>query len=272
MNHFDLSRLCDEHARRDAEQTRVIADAGPFRALLDRTTDLIWLNYAVPIGPIGTPASVAQALQQLRQIFAAHERTLRFEFNQLPWPELPGLLEQAGLSLHAEQPLMVCTSETFVPSGRPGVAVRLLGKDSPGDDLRAFLSIQNSGFEENPSPVTSEQIASLRERLEHVQTLRALATLDGQPAGVGSLSIIGSTAELAGIATHPNARRRGVATTLCSFLTRAHLSRGGQVAWLSAGNDEAQSVYGSIGFQVIDRRLNYLDNTAAALDSSKSSD
>jgi hypothetical protein len=48
-----------------------VIEVGPFQALLDPATDMIWLNYAVPISPIDPP-SVAAALVKLRQIFAQH--------------------------------------------------------------------------------------------------------------------------------------------------------------------------------------------------------
>ena len=254
----DLSRRCDEHARRDAERSRETVDVGPFRALLDRTTDLIWLNYAVPVAPLGQDESVAAALDELRRVFSARGRALRFEFNALPWPDLPRALERAGLRLHAEHPLMVCTPESFSPIASHGVGVGMLDDRSLEADLRAYLTILGLAFGDSPALVTDADIAELRGKLAGGLHLRALATLDGAPAGAATLSPIDDIAELAGVATHPDARRRGVAATVSSFLTREHFDRGGRVAWLSAADAIAQAVYRKVGFQLIDTRLNYM--------------
>jgi ribosomal protein S18 acetylase RimI-like enzyme len=254
----DLSRLCDQHARRDAERTREVIDVGPFRALLDRTTAMIWVNYAVPIAPLAPGASVSQALEELGRVFSVRGRRLRFEFNALPWPELPHMLEQAGLELQDQHPLMVCTPETFTPVAAPGVDVRLLESATADADLRAFQTILRLSFEEHPREVTDGDVDDLRRRLTGGLHLHALAALDGVPAGAASLSPIDEIAELAGLATHPNLRRRGIAATLTSFLTREHFDRGGRMAWLSAADQRAQAAYRKAGYQLIDVRLNYI--------------
>jgi len=66
-------------------------------------------------------------------------------------------------------------------------------------------------------------------------------------------------AELAGVATSPALRRRGVAATLTSFLTDQLFAAGGTLAWLSAGDAAAQAVYERVGFAVVDTRLNYIE-------------
>ncbi len=78
------------------------------------------------------------------------------------------------------------------------------------------------------------------------------------PAGIASLSPIDAVAELTGVATHPQFRRRGVAATLSSLLLRTHFARGGTMVWLSAGDAVAQATYHKLGFHQIDTRLNYL--------------
>jgi GNAT superfamily N-acetyltransferase len=255
----DLSRLCDQHARRDAERTREVIDVGPFRALLDRTTAMIWVNYAVPIAQPGPDESVNQALEELGRVFGVRGRRLRFEFNALPWPELPRMLQQAGLEQHDQNPLMVCTPASFTPVAAPGVDTRLLASATTDADLRAFQTILRLSFEDHPREVTDADVADLRRRLTGGLHLHALATLDGVPAGAASLSPIDEIAELAGLATHPDMRRRGVAATLSSFLTRQHFDHGGRMAWLSAADQGAQAAYHKVGFQLIDVRLNYID-------------
>jgi hypothetical protein len=71
-----------------------VVPCGPFTALFDRSTDLIWLSYAVPSAPLPSRAETVAALEELRHLFAARKRTLRFEFYErigfrlLPTPQL----------------------------------------------------------------------------------------------------------------------------------------------------------------------------------------
>jgi ribosomal protein S18 acetylase RimI-like enzyme len=258
MDALALSRLCDDHARRDAERSRTVVDVGPFRALLDPGTDLIWLNYAVPVAPLDSLDEAAAALLELERVFAAHRRTLRFEFNALPWPALPAALERCGLRLQAQHPLMVCTPATFTPVAAPEVTAWLLDAESPDPELSAASAIQRLSFGGEERATSDEEVAELRGTLRAGLYVYGLAIHEMTLAGVASLSPIGDVAELAGVATHPAARRRGVAATLSSLLVRSHFAQGGALVWLSAGDAIAQATYAKLGFQLIDTRVNYL--------------
>lgn len=260
----ELSRQCDTHARRDAERHREVVDAGPFRALISRDSDLIWLNYAVPLGPLPSVEQTQASLEELRQAFAARGRRLRFEFNALAWPDLPAVLERAGLELHAEQPLMVCDPQSLRIVQAPGASAELLDDESSDELLTAFMRIQRLGFDPQPAPVTPADVASLRAELASARSLLALVRLDGTPASAAAISPIGPVAELAGVATDPDLRRRGGAATVSSFLVREHFRRGGRLAWLSAGDAGAQAAYEQVGFRLIDSRLNYIEPEGTA--------
>jgi ribosomal protein S18 acetylase RimI-like enzyme len=220
---------------------------------------MIWLNYAVPIGALDDAQAATAALVELRQVFADHRRTPRFEFNALPWPALASLLESAGFRLQARHPLMVCTPHSFRPFAAPGVAVRLLGSDEPEATLAAAMVIQSESFGGTSEPPPPDEIAHVRDQLRAGTFRYALAMLDGTPAGAGSTAPIDGVAELGGVATSPALRRRGVAATLSSFLTGRLFAEGGKLAWLSAGDAAAQAVYERVGFAVVDTRLNYVE-------------
>jgi ribosomal protein S18 acetylase RimI-like enzyme len=251
------SRRCDEHARRDAERSRTVVNVGPFRALIDPGTDLIWLNYAVPVAPLDG-IDAATALSELGRVFEAHGRTLRFEFNALPWPALPEALERFGLQLQAEHPLMVCTPTTFTPVSAPEVRTWLLDAASPDAELRAACAIQRVSFGGEERATSDEEVAGLRGTLRDGLYLYGLAAHGASSAGVATLSPIDAVAELTGVATHPTARRRGVAASLSSLLVQSHFAQGGTLVWLSAGDAIAQATYAKLGFQLIDTRLNYI--------------
>jgi ribosomal protein S18 acetylase RimI-like enzyme len=255
----ELSRLCEQNANAVSAQSRTTIDCGPFRALLDPSTDMIWINYAVPIGAIDDAQATTAALAQLRQAFAQHQRRPRFEFNTLPWPKLPSLLESAGFQLQERHPLMVCTPGSFRHFAAPGVTVRFLGGDEPAATLAATMALQSESFGGPAELPPADEIKRLRNQLRAGTLCYALATLDGVPAGAGSTAPIDGVAEVGGVATSPALRRRGVAATLTSFLADQLFAAGGTLAWLSAGDAAAQAVYARVGFTVADTRLNYIE-------------
>ncbi|MEO7910942.1 MAG: GNAT family N-acetyltransferase [Roseiflexaceae bacterium] len=255
----ELSRVCEQNANAVSALSRTIIDCGPFQARLDPTTDMIWINYAVPIGAIDDAQSTIAALAELRQAFAQHQRRPRFEFNALPWPKLPDLLESAGFELQERHPLMVCTPHSFHRFAAPGIAVRFLGGDDSAPTLAAAMALQSESFGGPAELPPADEVQRLRDQLRAGTLCYAFATLDGLPAGAGSTAPIDGVAELAGVATTPALRRRGVAATLTSFLAEQLFAAGGRLAWLSAGDAAAQAVYERVGFAIADTRLNYIE-------------
>ena len=256
---IELSRICEQNANAVSAQSRTVIDCGPFRALLDPTTDMIWLNYAVPTGTIDDIQATVMALADLRRAFAQHQRRPRFEFNALPWPTLPRLLEGAGFQLQERHPLMVCTPESFRRFAAPGVVVRFLAADEPEATLAATMALQSESFGGPAELPPDDEVEKLRDQLRLGTLCYALATLDGVPAGAGSTAPIAGVAEVAGVGTSSALRRRGVAASLTSFLAERLFAAGGTLAWLSAGDAAAQAVYERVGFAVLDTRLNYIE-------------
>ena len=255
----DLSRVCEQNANAVSAQSRTIIDCGPFRALLDPTSDMIWINYAVPIGAIDDAQATTAALLELRRAFAQHQRRPRFEFNALPWPALPSLLESAGFQLQERHPLMVCTPDSLRHFTAPGVVVRWLSGDEPASALAATMALQSESFGGPAELPPEDEVERLRDQLRAGTLCYALATLDGLSAGAGSTAPIAGVAEVAGVGTSPALRRRGVAASLTSFLTEQLFADGGTLAWLSASDAGAQAVYERVGFAVVDTRLNYIE-------------
>jgi ribosomal protein S18 acetylase RimI-like enzyme len=228
--------------------------SGPFRAFFDPDTAFHQLNYAMPVAPLGSAEELAGALAGLRQLFHGRGRRLRVEFVGQLWPELPAALARAGLELENDEPLMACTPQSFAPVEALGVAVRSLHPDDPDVELASYIRIRDES-DAQPEP---HVVARLREQLARGNAVFALANLSGEPAGTGRcISGDGGLGELVAIVTRCDLRRRGVAGTVVSFLLRRHFDRGGTLAWLSAANDGAASVYGRLGFRSIGSLLNY---------------
>jgi ribosomal protein S18 acetylase RimI-like enzyme len=259
---LDLLRQIEANSNAAAAQHREVVAVGPFRALLEPNTNTTWLNYAVPTSPLEDAAAAGDALGELRRVFDARGRRLRFEFNEGVWPDLPVLLERAGLQLQARYPLMACTFADLRDIQASGVRVRLLDSGTMPADLRAYLSIRNESFGLDTGPVSDEAVEAFRLELHQGHLRWALAEWQGEPAGVGYTVPLDGVARLGGVATKRALRRRGVAATLSSYLALDHFARGGRLVWLLARDEAAQAVYDRVGFRLIGERLNYVDGPA----------
>lgn len=263
MNRSDdtlLPRIA-RNVRDAAAHSRNVVQVGPFAALLEPSSDLIWLSYAVPTTILGDPSSVAEDIERLRLLFAVNQRVLRFEYVEDLWSGLASMLEEAGLSCQARQPLMACTPDSLRPVSAPGATAQVLDDTDEDATLGLFLGIQSAGFagRDTIQPPSPGGVERLRQGLREGRTRCALARLDGVAAGAGATVPHAGIAEMVGIATLPALRRRGVAATLSSALAHDHFARGGTLVWLSAGDSAAQATYQRIGFRLVGTQLNYND-------------
>jgi len=218
-----------------------------------------------------TGSTSSTDLDALRAVFAARQRRLRLEFLKELWPDLATAASAAGLRLVNRELLMTCTHESFQPVSAPGVDVHFLTPDDGDDALRAYLIIRDE-----LAPESLETTSEVADQAE-VQRLRAavqraaerekgwfvLARWDGAPAGTGRCARSREgLGELTAIVTRADLRRRGIAATTTSVLVGKYFSAGGTLAWLSAANPEAASVYQRIGFRSQGHLLNYEDMPA----------
>ncbi|HEY9653453.1 MAG TPA: hypothetical protein V6C95_22520, partial [Coleofasciculaceae cyanobacterium] len=130
-----------------AAQGRDVIAVGSFQALIDPSCDMTWLNYAVPVEPLGTNTEVAEVIVELREVFAQRDRILRFEFTESLWPRLPGLLEDTGFTVEARHPMMLCTPADFQPYPVSNVKVEYLTAADDIKTLTTYLSVRNQGFD-----------------------------------------------------------------------------------------------------------------------------
>jgi len=133
-------------------------------------------------------------------------------------------------------------------SGQNRVAIRSAGPD----DLDAVLHVDLAGFGGDPD-------LELRWMAPHVHASTvevALAELDGDPVGtayaIRSDGWAGPALYLAGVATVPGARRRGIAGAVSAWLLARGAASGAQIAHLHPDSDEAARVYARLGFVEVD--------------------
>src|SRR5262249_13330273 len=146
------------------------------------------------------------AIAEVRAAFEGRGRRCRWEWVAELSPELAPSLVAAGFPEPEPRPLMVVTRESYRPLAVPGVQMRVA---RPGDDLAAIERVQHRGFGMEEAASWAEPGAELRGALARGSRIYA-AWLDGIPVAAGVHNPVGDATELAGIATLPEFRRRGI--------------------------------------------------------------
>jgi predicted N-acetyltransferase YhbS len=100
----------------------------------------------------------------------------------------------------------------------------------------------------------SPRTAVLRERIATGRTVMMVAVEDGEPVAVGThhpVDVDGAeVTEIAGVATLPRLRGRGLGAGLASALT-AHARETAELVFLVAGDDDVARVYERTGFAAL---------------------
>lgn len=249
MADLDLLRRIDEQIIAATSPTRDVRDVGPFRLMIDPSTDLVYLNYAVPTldGPL------APSIGPMIEAFRGFGRSPRLEFRAELWPGLAHDLEAAGFTLEAEQPVLICIGPKFVPRGAPDVEVEIL--DEYGD-VPAYCRVADKSFG-GIVKVDEERVRRTRRSIAQGNSICALGRIGGAPAGCACITPYKGVCELAGVGTIPRFRRRGIASAVSSRLMEEHFKTG-DLVWLSAGDDTSRAVYEGLGFFVVATQKNYI--------------
>ena len=174
-------------------------------------------------------------------------------------PELAAAARAAGLVVE-ELPLLVAADpvELLLP---PGVRLYVVGGDDP--DLPRYERVTAIAFAHpggradvreaplDPSPEAAARTAVLRERIAAGRTVMIVAVENGEPVAVGShhpVEVDGDeVSEVAGVATLPRFRGRGLGAGLASALV-AHARETADLVFLVAGDDDVARVYERVGF------------------------
>jgi GNAT superfamily N-acetyltransferase len=174
-------------------------------------------NKVAGLGFAGVPS--VPELERIEAAFAAHGAPVQVELAQLGDPAIGALLGERGYRLESyESVLGLALAGGSEPVTPAGVAVRLSGEA----ELQAWLEVVTDGvLHPDTAGLPMEEFP--REVLEQAErdfaaagVIRYAALRDGVLAGGGSLHIADGIAQLAGAATAPAHRRRGVQTALLS--------------------------------------------------------
>jgi GNAT superfamily N-acetyltransferase len=149
------------------------------------------------------------------------------------------------------------------------VSVRLLDPHAPSfaDDVAVVRAVAEVGFgtpgtdsgepgpaERDAAVVALDEAEATEERRKAVskQRITALAETAGDGAlasGVGMRT--GDVVEIAGVATLPMARRKGLGAAVTAAIARRALDDGADVVFLAAGSEDIARVYVRVGFRRI---------------------
>ncbi|MFC7550144.1 GNAT family N-acetyltransferase [Plantactinospora sp. GCM10030261] len=225
-----------------------------------------WPYYARPrLAAVDPPSAADVAAVRARQRDLGLPES--FEWVHERTPELLAVARSAGLSV-LEAPLMVLDPARLPsPAELSDVPVRILdpaSADFPADvaTRRAVAAVGfghagtgqgDAGPAERDAALvdlTAPEIEEERGRTEAGRRLSALAVAPGNGAVASGMAMrVDDVAEIAGVATLPAARRRGVGAALTAALAERLLSGGTDLIFLSAGSEEIARVYLRAGFR-----------------------
>jgi ribosomal protein S18 acetylase RimI-like enzyme len=224
--------------------TRMLS-VGPFHALVpaDQQGQGGWMTL---VEGRPTERETRESVDRLRSELQGRSGAVEIEYNSAAFPEVGAWLEAAGLTLDRSDPLMACRPPRFQPFGAGGVIQRRLTPASDPADLGAFQTIRwtNGGDRDHAVP----PVADLIKELQSPTSVFLLAWVDGERAGTGVSHTLKGTAEIVGVVTRGDKRRRGIAATVTSKLVADHFAGGGDFAFLDAANEAAARLYERLGF------------------------
>ncbi|MEA2303732.1 MAG: hypothetical protein QOH43_1012 [Solirubrobacteraceae bacterium] len=204
-----------------------------------------------------TPAAVRRVCARQRELGIPEA----FEWLHETAPGAEAAVSAAGLVV-VRHPLLALLAPPAPVPHPPQAAVRLLAPDDPAlPQARAAIEVgfATGGTAPGPAGAAERDAEAARaepRRLAFVQRLLASGHVvmaaaedaDGVVGG-GMASPRGDVAELAGIATLPAARRRGVARSVTDALVAAMAGRGVATVFLSAADDTVARIYEGAGFR-----------------------
>jgi GNAT superfamily N-acetyltransferase len=219
-------------------RTRTVIAASPFTGLL-KPGAAGFMSYAVAEKPGQAVRELGDSLEILRAAFAPIE--LRFELIDEACPGAVEALLAAGLTSTGHYPLLTLETENLIiPATPPGVTVHVVrSKQDAIDSQRVASAAFDSPMDEDPpAPGDPRDGGSV------------VAEVDGRVVATAFwTSVADGVSEIAGVATSPDYRNRGLGALVTAAAVRAAVELAGvRLAWLTPGHDGADRIYRRVGF------------------------
>lgn len=231
---------------------RETEQVGPFLATFTPSTDLAFLNYAVPDhDAVPTPEDI----EALVDAYTARGRAPRLEYVGAAAPGVEPLLVDAGFSVTLRLPLMICTAATLNPSPMPKNIETVVATSHR--DLAGVVAVTKAAYANDYSPPTEREVAG--RRLLVARGGIALLARDqdsGAPSGSGICEVPNAgICELATVGVAPTFRRRGVAGAVVVRLCETAFDAGVDTVWLTPEHDYTERLYARLGFTTISESI-----------------
>jgi ribosomal protein S18 acetylase RimI-like enzyme len=191
-------------------------------------------------------------IDALVETFDRHGRMPRIEYFHELYPGLASALESKGFELEMNAPLMTLEPADLTKSERPS-GYRRLG---PGDGvlMERFFRCQSIAFGGDGGDDALSWLPQVSSGLERGTVMAACILHDDRPVS-GAVIQGGEDAELAGVWTLPDVRKRGLAFAVCQGLLQDYFQTRG-LCFLSSAED-ALRLYEKLGFKRVGSQRNY---------------
>jgi ribosomal protein S18 acetylase RimI-like enzyme len=252
VNLPELRRVADS-LRRAAAATRDTVVVDGFALYLSADSAHPFMSLAVPEDP--EREDWGTALAALPAVFAAHGRRPRIEAFAELHPALLRAADAAGWRRAMTAPVLKLSPAALAAS--PAV-VGAFGWLAPDDGGRLEAALRGShlaygGTEGDPAAL--DWAPQLVRGLRQGALIAGTVEVDGAPRAGAVVQLGGDAGELAGVWTHPDFRRRGLARQACHALLAGAFARGVPSAWLSAA-EGALGLYEGLGFVNVGTQVN----------------
>jgi len=215
-------------------------------------------NKVVGVGLEGAPTDAE--LDAVEAMFERHASAVQFEITTLADPVIAEHLTRRGYALVGfENVLGLPLAPAPALPSVPGIDVSIVdSNDANKRDVWLKVDVEASATPDTEGITAHEEFdREAVERAVHAMSsttgfVASLASIDGVPAGSGSLRLCEGVAQLCGAATLPTFRRRGVQTSLLSARLAWAAAAGCDLAVVTVqpGSTSQQNVQ-RLGFQLL---------------------
>lgn len=278
---LDALRRAEASLRAYAHRGRQRIEVGAFTYFVTTNNPNPFLSVAVPVpeedghrhlGSRGAPIEPLRServspwdgsIEQLARAAADHGLRPRLEYMAELHPRLAPALLEAGFHETGNAPVMVLSSVPDPPEAEPDTHAVVVSSHVEHRDLaevdeatlRDYVDGQSAAFD-IPLENGRAWLSVLRDGLRDRTVRAALLESDGRVVAGATLQVAEPAAELAGVWTTPELRRRGLASRLCRRLLRDAAMAGVDEVWLSAA-EGALGLYLALGFRRVGTQRNF---------------